>query len=94
LIQLVGADCNPAWVGATPARFSMVDCTMSRDDMPTLVPCLACGGEFRLVFEDENGVYRTHTCRWCTSGAQSPSQIRAWREFTEKRKTDPKIKLT
>lgn len=61
------------------------------DEHPTLVPCLACGGEFRRVYDDERGVYRTETCRWCTRGAMSPQQIEDWVAFSERRKTDPAL---
>lgn len=67
---------------------------MSRSDLPTLITCLACDGEYQIVTEQEDGTYRTHTCRWCTVGTQTPAQIRAWTEFSERRKTDPEFKIT
>lgn len=40
----------------------------SRDDLPTLVMCQACGGNFEITEELPGGRYRAATCRWCVRG--------------------------
>jgi hypothetical protein len=53
---------------------------MSRDDIPTLVPCLACGGAFRFLEELASGRYRTVLCAWCTRGGMTAAQLKVWKE--------------
>jgi hypothetical protein len=48
------------------------------DEITTLLPCFACGGDFK-VREDNGGLGRFTTCPWCTRGAMSATQIGAWR---------------
>lgn len=47
------------------------------EEAPTKVTCYACGGQYERVEETFRG-HRMSKCRWCTNGAMSPDQVRAW----------------
>lgn len=51
--------------------------TFPVDETPTLVPCMACGGNWQILDETPTG-HRMSTCRWCTRGAMTATQIAAW----------------
>ncbi len=55
----------------------------------TLVPCLACGGDFaRNVEPDKMDLDRTdkvELCKHCTRGAMTEVQLGAWRELRASR---------
>lgn len=45
-----------------------------------MVQCHACGGNYSRVVTCEDGRrYRTHFCAWCTLGAMTVDQLRAWK---------------
>jgi hypothetical protein len=60
--------------------------TFERDEQPTLVPCLACGGNWR-TFETSSqpapkGTSKTFKvlhCAWCIQGAMTQAQVDAYR---------------
>lgn len=54
-----------------------VEGTPAADESPTLVPCLACAGQWQRLFETETG-HRMTVCRWCHRGAMSAKQIAAY----------------
>lgn len=68
---------------------------MEGDDDPsrratTLVPCCACGGNFRTVAatgapapRGASKSYRVVRCPWCTSGCMTEEQVKAWKRFKE-----------
>lgn len=58
----------------------------SRDDLPTLVICQACGGNFEITEDLPDGRYRATTCRWCLRGGMTRNQLRSWLAHEEKRK--------
>ena len=45
----------------------------------TLIPCAACGGEYRRLVETATG-YRTEFCKFCTDGHMDEKQIEAYRK--------------
>jgi len=45
----------------------------------TLIPCAACGGEYRRLVETAAGTYRTEICKFCTMGHMDEKQIQAYR---------------
>jgi hypothetical protein len=66
---------------------------VSRDEIPTIVQCLACGGNYVLVSEDPDGKYKVARCRWCTNGGMTREQLKIWREHVIRRKSNPKLRL-
>jgi len=58
----------------------------SRDDLPTLVMCQACGGNFEITEELPGGRYRAATCRWCVRGGMTREQLRTWQAHQAQRK--------
>lgn len=49
------------------------------DEDATPIACRACDGHFRLEHLSREGRQHITTfCRWCTRGAQSPSQLKRW----------------
>lgn len=61
--------------------------------MPTLQTCLACGGNYEIVEEDDTGRYRGTMCRWCTSGGMTLKQARKWHRHVQGRKSSGKIPI-
>ncbi len=53
------------------------------EECTTLIPCLACGGQFQILDETAHG-YRMSVCRWCSRGSMSAHQIQAYRARTER----------
>jgi len=51
----------------------------------TLIPCAACGGEYKRVIETQGGRYRTENCRFCTQGHMDDKQIKAYRAHRERK---------
>jgi hypothetical protein len=64
---------------------------VSRDNIPTLILCLACGGEYEKV-DEQNGAYRMTRCRWCTYGGMDRAQQQRWIDHV-KRRSSGQIKL-
>ena len=54
------------------------------NETPTLVMCLACGGEFEKLSEVDTG-YRMSLCEWCTQGSMTPAQLARWHAHTQGR---------
>jgi len=48
------------------------------EEIPTLVTCLACGGNWEKKYETATGHGRS-ICRWWTNGSMSSEQIDKWR---------------
>jgi len=64
------------------------------DDLEqTLSECLACGGNYEIATEKDDGRYSVRTCRWCFNGAMTKKQSDAWRRFVFKRSSDPKFNI-
>lgn len=63
----------------------MVD---SRDELPTLIPCLACDGEYRRKFKDDER-HALIVCRWCSEGVMDEKQKAAWIERKKKGRIRP-----
>lgn len=59
---------------------------MSRDDIPTNHPCLACDGKYEIKEEQSDGRYKVSLCRWCTQGGMDRGQAVAWLTYKRKRK--------
>lgn len=47
------------------------------DEAPTLVTCMACGGNFQILTESDRG-HRMSICPWCTRGSMSAKQNARW----------------
>lgn len=47
------------------------------DEAVTLVTCMACGGNFKIVTVSLQGE-RTSICPWCTRGSMTASQVAKW----------------
>ena len=56
----------------------------SEDDRVTLVPCVACGGEYRRKIravdsEGGKGEDEFELCAWCTRGSMTDAELQAWK---------------
>ena len=49
------------------------------EERPTLIPCPACGGEFRRIVERARGQYATALCPHCKNGHMDDAQLQAWK---------------
>jgi len=58
------------------------------EEPPTLVTCLACGGEWQRD-HDAASTYQHITCPWCTQGSMSTDQVAAWKAWRERNKSQP-----
>lgn len=56
-----------------------------KEESTTLVTCLSCGGH-HTVESLVLGRYQKQVCRWCTKGAMTAEQVRAWNEHGAKKK--------
>lgn len=50
----------------------------------TMVPCIACGGEFQRLHETQTG-HRMSVCRYCTRGAMTAKQVATYHARTQGR---------
>jgi hypothetical protein len=60
-------------------RRNRSDDRFDEEEQVTLIPCVACGGDFRRVVECADGTYGTEVCRHCTQGAMSDAQLQKWK---------------
>lgn len=60
-----------------------------RDELPTLVICQACGGNYEIVEDLPSGRYRAVACRWCVRGGMTRDQLKAWQTRQARRKKGP-----
>ena len=59
---------------------------MSRDDLPTVIPCLACGGDYEKIEELADGRYKATNCRWCTHGGMNREETLAFARHQRERR--------
>lgn len=59
---------------------------MSREEITTILICLACDGTRELRLEDGSGFYRIVACSWCTDGGMDRTQVLAWTKHERERR--------
>jgi len=52
---------------------------MPSGETPTLIPCAACGGEWRVFPKDKRA--EPEDCRWCTQGCMNDKQLQVWKNY-------------